>query len=232
MDFGFTLKPDPSTERLVSLTRQAEAAGFAYGWLFDSHVLWQEVYPLLTLMALNTPSMRLGTCVTNPATREPTVLASSYATLHDLSDGRMAMGVGRGDSAVRYVGRQPMKVAEYERACAMVRDFMNGREVHWNDKELQLKWVRPELPRIPMWIAGYGPNADAPRERRHADVPHPLRGNQAQRRFHDLFPPDFGIELFKGHGSLLCELSFTYYALLRNVSREKERNFQFWLTCL
>ena len=36
---------------------------------------------------------------------------------------------------------------------------MNGREVDWNDKELQLKWVRPELPQIPMWVAGYGPKA-------------------------------------------------------------------------
>ena len=69
------------------------------------------------------------------------------------------MGVGRGDSAVRYIGRQPMKVAEFERACAMVREFMNGDEVEWNDKQLQLKWVRPELPRIPMWVAGYGPKA-------------------------------------------------------------------------
>jgi alkanesulfonate monooxygenase SsuD/methylene tetrahydromethanopterin reductase-like flavin-dependent oxidoreductase (luciferase family) len=41
----------------------------------------------------------------------------------------------------------------------MVREFMNGAEVDWNDKPLQLKWVRPELPRIPMWIAGYGPKA-------------------------------------------------------------------------
>ena len=36
---------------------------------------------------------------------------------------------------------------------------MNGRAVQWNDKELQLKWVRPELPEIPMWVAGYGPKA-------------------------------------------------------------------------
>ena len=97
--------------------------------------------------------------MTNPATRDPTVLASAYATLHDLSNGRMAMGIGRGDSAVRYIGRQPMKVAEFERACAMVHEFMNGREVTWNDKQLQLKWVREELPPIPMWIAGYGPKA-------------------------------------------------------------------------
>ena len=50
--------------------------------------------------------MKFGHCVTNPGTREPTVLASLYATLHDISDGRMVMGIGRGDSARRYIGQQ------------------------------------------------------------------------------------------------------------------------------
>jgi probable F420-dependent oxidoreductase len=114
---------------------------------------------MLAVAARETSKIRLGHFVTNPATRDPTVLASAYATLQDISDGRMAMGIGRGDSAVRYIGRQPMKVAEFERSCAMMRELMNGGEVEWNDKQLALKWVRPELPRIPMWIAGYGPRA-------------------------------------------------------------------------
>ena len=67
MQFGFTLKPDHTIERTLALTRQAEAAGFEYGWLFDSHVLWRDPYPLLTLMAGATERLRLGTCVTNPA---------------------------------------------------------------------------------------------------------------------------------------------------------------------
>jgi probable F420-dependent oxidoreductase len=71
----------------------------------------------------------------------------------------MVMGIGRGDSARRYIGQKPVKVAEFERRCRMIRDFMNGRPVDWNDKELQLKWVRSELPEIPMWVAGYGPKA-------------------------------------------------------------------------
>ena len=49
MKFGITIKPDLSVERIVSLTQQAEAAGFEYGWIFDSHVLWKEPYPLLDL---------------------------------------------------------------------------------------------------------------------------------------------------------------------------------------
>ena len=159
LSFGVTVLPDPPYSRFLELIKLAEQHGFEYAWTYDSPVLWQDAIPLLTTAARETSKIKLGHFVTNPATREPTVLASAYATLHDLSGGRMAMGVGRGDSAVRYIGRQPMKVADYERACAMVRDFMNGREVHWNDKDLQLKWVRPELPEIEMHVAGYGPKA-------------------------------------------------------------------------
>jgi probable F420-dependent oxidoreductase len=157
--FGVTVLPDPPNSRFVELMQLAESNGFEYGWTYDSHVLWQESFPLLTLAIQATSTMKFGHCVTNPGTREPTVLASGYATLHDISEGRMVMGIGRGDSARRFIGQQPVKVAEFERRLAMIKDFMNGREVRWNDKDLQLKWVRPELPEIPMHVAGYGPKA-------------------------------------------------------------------------
>jgi probable F420-dependent oxidoreductase len=159
LSFGVTVLPDPPHARFLELIQLAEEHGFDYGWTYDSHVLWQESTPLLTMAAERTSRMKLGHFVTNPGTREPTVLASMYATLHDISNGRMVMGIGRGDSARRYIGQKPVKVAEFERRCAMIRDFMNGREVSWNDKELQLKWVREELPEIPLWVAGYGPKA-------------------------------------------------------------------------
>jgi probable F420-dependent oxidoreductase len=159
LSFGVTVLPDPPYQRWLELIQLAEQHGFEYAWTYDSHVLWQESFPLLAVAARETSKIKLGHFVTNPATREPTLLASSYATLHDLSNGRMVMGIGRGDSAVRYIGKQPMKVAEFEAACKMVRDFMNGREVSWNDKDLQLAWVRPELPEIEMHVAGYGPKA-------------------------------------------------------------------------
>jgi probable F420-dependent oxidoreductase len=159
LSFGVTVLPDPPYQRLVELMKLAETHGFEYGWTYDSHVLWQESTPLLALAAQATERIKLGHCVTNPGTREPTVLASAYATLHDISNGRMIMGIGRGDSARRYIGQKPVKVAEFERRIAMIKDFMNGREVNWNDKDLQLKWVRPELPDIPMHVAGYGPKA-------------------------------------------------------------------------
>ena len=116
MQFGITLKPDISVERIVGLTRQAEAAGFEYGWLFDSHVLWMDPYPLLTLMAANTQRMRLGTLVTNPAVRDLTVTSSLFATLNLISGGRMELGIGRGDSSRRVLGKKPVSWSQLEAA--------------------------------------------------------------------------------------------------------------------
>src|SRR5258706_7682296 len=121
MHFGFTLKPDLTIERMVNLTRQAEDSGFAYGWIFDSHVLWLEPYPLLTLMVLNTKRMKLGTCVTNPAVRDPTVTASLLATLNVISDGRMDLGIGRGDSSRRVLGKKPTTLADLADAVERIR---------------------------------------------------------------------------------------------------------------
>jgi probable F420-dependent oxidoreductase len=155
MDFGFTLKPEHSIERTIALTRQAEAAGFSYGWLFDSHILWKDVYPLLTLMAINTTTMRLGTCVTNPATRDITVTASVLATLDEISGGRMDLGIGRGDSAQRVLGKGPVKTLVLEEAVGVIRDLVEGRATTYLGTDLDLTWSGKW--RLPVWIAGYGP---------------------------------------------------------------------------
>jgi len=158
IEFGVTVLPDPPYTRFLELLALAEENGFGVGWTYDSHVLWQESIPLLALAAQATKTMKLGHFVTNPGTREPTVLASAYATLHDISNGRMVMGIGRGDSARRVIGQQPVKMAEFEASLRRIKDFMNGRKVDWNGKELELTWALKE-PQIPLYVAGYGPKA-------------------------------------------------------------------------
>ena len=158
LTFGVTVLPDPPHTRFLELMRLAEESGFEYGWTYDSHILWHDAYPLLTLLAANTSRLKFGHCVTNPGTREPTVTASSYATLHAISDGRAVLGIGRGDSARRVIGYKPVKMAEFEDSCRMIKDLMNGRPVDWNGKELQLEWAK-DRPPIPMYIAAYGPRA-------------------------------------------------------------------------
>jgi probable F420-dependent oxidoreductase len=157
MDFGFTLKPENTIERTIALTRQAEAAGFSAGWLFDSHVLWREPYPLLTLMAQATDRMRLGTCVTNPGTREPSVTASALATLDELSGGRMDLGIGRGDSARRVLGKPPTTMATLEEAIRVIRALVAGERIEYEGTELHFPWAAGWD--LPVWVAGYGPMA-------------------------------------------------------------------------
>jgi probable F420-dependent oxidoreductase len=156
LSFGVTVLPDPPWQRVVELMQLAEANGFDYGWTYDSHVLWQEPYPLLTLAAQATTSLRLGLNVTNPGTREPTVTGSAFATLQDISGGRMIMGIGRGDSARRVIGYKPTTVTELEQSVTMLRELMRGRSVEWNGTEVELKWAK-ELRPVPVYVAGYGP---------------------------------------------------------------------------
>ena len=101
LSFGVTVLPDPPYARFLELIKLAEEQGFEHGWTYDSHVLWQESAPLLALAARETSKIKLGHFVTNPGTREPTVTASAFATLQDISGGRMVIGIGRGDSARR-----------------------------------------------------------------------------------------------------------------------------------
>jgi probable F420-dependent oxidoreductase len=157
MDFGFTLKPENSLKRTVELTKRAEANGFNHGWLFDSHVLWREAYVLLTLMAESSERLRLGTCVTNPATREPSVTASALAVLDELSGGRMDLGIGRGDSARRVLGKPPTSMKTLEEAITVIRDLVEGRSVTFEGTELVFPWAGKW--KLPVWVAGYGPMA-------------------------------------------------------------------------
>ncbi len=157
MKFGITLKPDHRFDRSVDLAKRAEANGFAYGWLFDSHVLWRDPYPLLTLMGAATTDMRLGTCVTNPATRDITVTASALATLNEITAGRMDLGIGRGDSARRVMGKQPTTVAYMEECCRVVRALTAGETVSLDGTDIQMPWVSQGP--VPVWVAGYGPKA-------------------------------------------------------------------------
>lgn len=155
MKFGITIKPDMTVERILALTRQAEAAGFQYGWIFDSHVLWLEPYPMLTLMAANTKNMRLGTCVTNPATRDITVTSSLFATLNLISGGRMQLGIGRGDSSRRVLGKKPVTSAQLEEAVQKFRDLTGGKEIDYEGRPARFTWAEGGVP--PVWVAGYGP---------------------------------------------------------------------------
>ncbi len=157
MEFGITIKPDLTVERIVSLTRQAESVGFRHAWIFDSHVIWMEPFPLMTLMAANTKTMRLGPCVTNPAVRDVTVASSLFATLNLISNGRMQMGIGRGDSSRRVLGKKPTTLEHLEQFVKAFRELNAGQTIDHDGVATTFPWTNKKVPTV--WVAGYGPKA-------------------------------------------------------------------------
>jgi probable F420-dependent oxidoreductase len=158
MDFGVVLQTNPPAARVIELTRHAERAGFGYGWAFDSHVLWQEPFVIFSQMLAATERMIVGPMVTNPGTRDWTVLASLFATLDEMFDGRTICGMGRGDSALRFINDRPTTLATMRESMDVIKRLVAGQEVEYNGKALRIPWVGSGWD-LPMWGAGYGPKA-------------------------------------------------------------------------
>lgn len=158
MDFGVVLQTNPPASRVVELARRAEDAGFTYGWTFDSHVLWQEPFVIFSRMLAETKRMIVGPMVTNPGTRDWTVIASLFATLDEMSGGRTICGMGRGDSALRFINEKPTTLATMKDSMDVIQRLVAGEEVTYNGKALRIPWAVPGR-KLPMWGAGYGPKA-------------------------------------------------------------------------
>lgn len=158
MDFGVVLQTDPPASRVIELAEMAEDAGFTHGWTFDSHVLWQEPFVIYSEMLAHTEKMVVGPMVTNPGTRDWTVLASLFATLNDMYDGRTICGMGRGDSALRYIGEKPTSLETMTESMAVIKALVAGEEVSYNGQLLRIPWIEDGWD-LPMWVAGYGPKA-------------------------------------------------------------------------
>ena len=159
MDFGVVLQTDPPASRVVDMAKKAERLGFSHTWTFDSHVLWQEPFVIYSRILAETENMVVGPMVTNPGTRDWTVLASLFATLNDMYDGRTICGMGRGDSALRYIGKKPTTLATVVEAMEVIKALVAGEEILYNDTKLSIPWIKDGGWDLPMWVAGYGPKA-------------------------------------------------------------------------
>ncbi|MDX6230546.1 MAG: hypothetical protein QOI76_3936 [Frankiales bacterium] len=158
MDFGLVLQTDPPAWRQVELARRAEHLGFSNVWTFDSHVLWQEPYVIYSQILSATHRITVGPMVTNPATRDWTVTASLFATLNEMFGNRTVCGIGRGDSALRYLGGKPTTLATLRESIHVIRELANGRSIAREDgSEMRIPWVTDS--QLQVWMAAYGPKA-------------------------------------------------------------------------
>jgi len=157
MEFGVVLQCNPPAWRTVELAKQAELAGFGYVWTFDSHLLWQEPYVIYSQILSATHRVIVGPMVTNPATRDWTVTASTFATLNEMFGNRTVCGIGRGDSAVRVINGKPVTLSELRDAIGVIRKLANGDAAEYKDSTLRLTW-NPHS-RLDIYVAAYGPKA-------------------------------------------------------------------------
>ncbi len=157
MDIGVVLQTTPPSARVVDLAARAETYGFSHVWTFDSHILWEEPFPIYTQILANTRNVTVGPMVTNPLTRDWTVTASLFATLNEMFGNRTVIGMGRGDSAVRVINGSPSTLVALGEAVHVIRELANGREVEYRGSTIRFPWASKS--RTEVWMAGYGPKA-------------------------------------------------------------------------
>jgi 5,10-methylenetetrahydromethanopterin reductase len=155
MEFGVGLFPTEPLQKMIQLAKLSEELGFSHVWIGDSHLIWREAYVNMAAAALNTNKVKLGTGVTNPLTRHPSVVASAYATLEELAPGRFIVGIGLGDSSVETMGMKPAKLGYFEQTIRQMRELLAGKEVALETGKIHLK--HPSKNKIPIYIAASGP---------------------------------------------------------------------------
>lgn len=155
---GLGLFPTEPVDKMREYTLLADSLGYDNVWYGDSQNLWREVSVTIGACSVGTKHVVLGAGVTNAVTRHRSVVASTWATLAEMTCGRAALGIGIGDSSLRTMGRKPLKLAELEEAIAELRTLFAGRSVHEQatGSEFQLSYLRGGV-NVPIYIGASAP---------------------------------------------------------------------------
>ena len=155
MKLGLLLFPTPRGS--AQLARMVESMGFDSLVFADTQNITPEVWGQLMLAARDTERIELGTGVTNPGTRDVAVTASAALALQVESDGRAVCGIGRGDSSLGKIGRDPVSVDEFERHIDRLRRYLRGEEVDRDGTASRIEWhADANVPPVPLEVAATG----------------------------------------------------------------------------
>ena len=155
MKISVGIYPSGVPTDIIASARLADKMSFSTLWVLDSPLLFHEVYTLLGALAVSTERIRLGTAVTNPLTRHPTVTASAFSTLAELSGGRATLGISVGDSALKSMNLDVARMATLAETVALCRKLLRGEAVSCGEgKMAQLPRVAPP---VPIYVAATGP---------------------------------------------------------------------------
>ena len=143
-----------SVPEYVEWARVGEAAGYELLGYGDSQNILPEAFVTMAAMADVTERVRLCTTVSNASTRHPSVAASGFGALQQLSGGRAVFGIGTGDSALANVGLPRAKVDELAEYCRVFLDLGRGESATYQGTAMRFRW---DCPPVPLFIAAEGP---------------------------------------------------------------------------
>src|SRR5437879_6041147 len=127
--FGLNRFDTRSVDAFAADARRAETLGWDAVWQPDSQLRRRDTYVLLAAAARETERITLGTLLANPMNRHPTVTASSIATVDELAPGRVVLGWGVGDTAVRLAGLRPARIKELEESTRPMRSPLRRQDL-------------------------------------------------------------------------------------------------------
>lgn len=158
--FGVTLQGVEEPDAFRETVWMIEKKGFSHLWLTDSSLHARCVYSYLTLAALTSQTLKLGTAVTHPFTRHPGINVNSVATIDEISNRRMALGIGAGDNPTEELGFRPANVATVRAMLEAARCLLSGDTITletdaFSFREARIHWSAQRA--IPIYVACSGP---------------------------------------------------------------------------
>lgn len=148
---------------LLPQCREGESLGLGSVFLSERFNI-KEVVTLSGAAGAVTESLGIATGVTNHNTRHPIVTASYASTMHHLTGGRFALGLGRGiDRAFQAYGLPKITTAQLEDFAGLMRRLWNGEVVVGHDGPAG-RWpvlaLDPEFRLdIPLMLSAFGPES-------------------------------------------------------------------------
>jgi 5,10-methylenetetrahydromethanopterin reductase len=158
--YGVTLQGVDPPATFTAMVAEIESLGFSHLWLTDSSLHARNCYSYLTLAAVSSSRLRLGTAVTNPVTRHPAITAAAAATLDEVSAGRAILGIGAGDRPLLALGRKPCSPAALADAIDAIRALWTGDEVTVTTPGFALDHAHLRFdtrPGLPVYVSASGP---------------------------------------------------------------------------
>lgn len=128
-DCEFWRVSPPRLKTLGAQAKRLEEQGWTGMTVGDSQNIAPDTYTVMALAVAATSTIKLCTWVTNPLTRHPATAAGALATLQAESGGRIEAGIGRGDSALAFLGLAPAPVGYFENYVRRLRGYLRAEDV-------------------------------------------------------------------------------------------------------